>query len=207
MTPFFSPPASPFGPPRLHLGALGDRMCEVAGEVADGALLHPFTTPRYVRERQLPAIGRGLARSGRDRDGFEVGISPFVITGPDDDAVAGMRESVRLQLAFYGSTPAYRPVLELHGWGETQDRLNSLSKRGRWDEMAAAISDEMLATFAVEAPPDGLPGALAGRYGGLADRMSFHAPWAGLRDRWPALLDELRTATARSPRRAQPGTG
>ena len=196
MTPFFSPPPSPHGPPRVHLGALGDLMCQVAGEVADGALLHPFTTPRYVRERQLPAIEHGLASAGRSRTGFEVGISPFVITGPDEASMAGMREAVRLQLAFYGSTPAYRPVLDLHGWGEVQDRLNSLSKRGSWGDMGEVITDEILATFAVEAPLDGVAAALAERYGGLADRMSFHVPWDGQRDRWPALLDELRAATA-----------
>jgi len=196
MTPFFSPPPSPCGPPRVFLGALGDRMCEVAGEVADGAMLHPFTTPRYLRERQLPAIERGLATAGRDRAaaGFEVGISPFVITGPDEESMAGMRQSTRLQLAFYGSTPAYRSVLELHGWGAAQDELNALSKRGRWTEMSAVITDEILATFAVEAPLDGVAAAVGERYGGLADRLTFHAPWEGQRERWPGLLEELRRA-------------
>ncbi len=192
MTPFFSPPPSPQGPPRVLLGALGDRMCEVAGEVADGVLLHPFTTPRFVRERQLPAVGRGLARAGRDRPGFQVGLSPFVVTGPDEAAMEASRQSVRMQLAFYGSTPAYRPVLDLHGWGEAQEELNRLSKRGLWAEMGAVITDEILDVFAVEAPLDRIAGALAARYGGLADRMSFHAQWEGQRERWPALLDELR---------------
>jgi probable F420-dependent oxidoreductase len=190
MTPFFSPAPSPTGPPRVFLGALGDRMSEVAGEVADGVLLHPFTTPRYLRERQLPAVARGLARAGRERAGFEVGISPFVITGPDEASMDAMRQAVRLQLAFYGSTPAYRPVLELHGWGEIQDELNALSRRGRWAEMGDVVTDEILEAFAVQAPLDRLAGALAERYAGLADRLSF-AP-SGDRGRWPALLDELR---------------
>jgi probable F420-dependent oxidoreductase len=197
MTPFFSPPPSPHGPPRVHLGALGDRMCEVAGEVADGALLHPFTTPRYVRERQVPAIERGLARAGRSRAGFEVGLIPFVVTGVDEAAIAGMREATRMQLAFYGSTPAYRPVLELHGWGEAQDELNRLSKRGRWDEMRDVVTDEILAEFTVEAPLDGVAAALGQRYGGLADRITFQAAWEDGRERWPALLEELRRATGR----------
>jgi probable F420-dependent oxidoreductase len=198
MTPVFSPPPSPSGPPRVLLGALGDRMCEVAGEVADGVLLHPFCTTRYARERQLPAVARGLARAGRDRAGFEVGLSPFVVTGPDEESMEAMRGAVRLQIAFYGSTPTYRPVLELHGWGEAQDELNALARRGLWGEMAGVITDEILDAFAVQAPLDGLAPALAERYAGLADRMSFHAPWDGQRERWPALLDELRAATAGS---------
>jgi probable F420-dependent oxidoreductase len=198
MTPMFSPPPSPFGPPRVFLGALGDGMCEVAGEVADGVLLHPFGTARYLRERQLPAVTRGLVRGGRERATFEVGISPFVVTGPDEATMAAMRDAVRLQIAFYGSTPAYRSVLELHGWGAAQDDLNGLARRGRWAEMAGVVTDEMLAAFAVEAPLDRLAPALGERYAGLADRMSFHAPWDGRRDRWPALLAEVRAATAAS---------
>ncbi|HSR24671.1 MAG TPA: TIGR03617 family F420-dependent LLM class oxidoreductase, partial [Candidatus Eisenbacteria bacterium] len=149
MTPFFSPRPSPYGPPRVFLGALGDRMCEVGGEVADGVLLHPFTTGRYVRERALPAVQRGLARAGRPRQGFELALTPFVATGADEEKVRESLAGVRQQIAFYGSTPAYRKVLELHGWGDVQDELNMLSKRGRWSEMAGLISPEMLDAFVV----------------------------------------------------------
>jgi probable F420-dependent oxidoreductase len=195
MTPFFSPPPSAHGPPAVYLGALGDRMCEVAGEVANGVALHPFTTARYVRERQIPAVERGLARADRSRADFTIGLSPFVATGTDESAVAATREAVRQQISFYGSTPAYRPVLELHGWGGAQDELNTLSKRGRWGEMAEVISDEMLDTFAVQATLDELPEALGRRWAGLADRITFYAQWDDhSRQRWPALLDELRGA-------------
>ena len=192
MTPFFSPSPSPYGPPRVYLGALGDRMCEVAGEVADGVLLHPFTTASYMKDRQLPAVERGLKGAGRSRESFEIGISPFVVTGPDEESMNAMRQATRQQIAFYGSTPAYRTVLEHHGWGDVQDELNALSKRGAWSEMAALITDEILDAFAVQAPYDGVAAALAGRYAGLADRMSFFSQWGDDRDRWPALLDELR---------------
>ena len=198
MTPFFSPGSSPVGSPRVFLGALGDRMCEVAGEVADGVLLHPFTTERYVRERALPAIERGLARAGRRREDFAVCLTPFVATGPDGDAAREALEPVRQQIAFYGSTPAYRTVLELHGWGETQDELNSMSKRGRWGEMAELITDEMLGAFVVQAPHDRLAGALASRCAG-ADRVQFFAPWGPDRDAWRALLDDIRTAASAAP--------
>ncbi len=193
MTPFFSPAPSPYGPPRVFLGALGDRMCEVAGEVADGVLLHPFSTDRYVRERALPAVERGLARAGRPREGFEFTLTPFVATGADEEAVRSALHGARQQIAFYGSTPAYRKVLELHGWGEVQDELNAMSKRGRWSDMAELITPDMLDAFVVQAPHDRLPAALAKRCGGVADRMQFFASWDSDRESWPALLDAIRT--------------
>jgi len=194
MTPFFSPGPSLFGPPRVFLGALGDRMCEVAGEVADGVLLHPFATDRYVRERALPAVERGLARAGRSRDSFEFGITPFVATGPDEEAVRRALAPIRQQIAFYGSTPAYRIVLELHGWGETQDELNALSKRGRWSDMAELVTDEMLDAFVVQAPLDRLAEALGRRAAGVADRLQLFSPWGADRDAWRALLKDIESA-------------
>ena len=195
MTPFFSPPPSPYGPPPVFLGALGDRMCEVSGEVSDGVLIHPFTTASYIRDRQVPAIERGLASAGRAREGFEIGLSPFVVTGLDEQAMDAARHAVKQQIAFYGSTPAYRSVLEYHGWGDAQDELNALSKRGRWTEMAAVITDEILDAFAVQARYDQLADAVAARYAGLADRMTFSSQWGADRDRWPALLDALRASS------------
>ena len=194
MTPFFSPGPSPAGLPRVFLGALGERMCEVAGEVADGVLLHPFSTDRYIRERALPAVERGLARAGRSRDGFEFCVNPFVATGAGEDEVRQALGPVRQQIAFYGSTPAYRTVLELHGWGETQDELNALSKRGRWAEMAELITPEMLGAFVVQAPYGGLAEALGRRAAGVADRIQFYAPWREDRAAWRALLGDIRTA-------------
>jgi probable F420-dependent oxidoreductase len=194
MTPFFSPPPSPHGPPKVFLGALGDRMCEVAGEVADGVFLHPFATERYVRERALPAVERGLAGAGRDRRAFQFALTPFVATGADDEAVRDSLAGVRQQIAFYGSTPAYRKVLDLHGWGDVQSTLNMLSKRGRWGEMGELITPEMLDAFVVQAPHDRLADSLAARYGGLADRIQLYAPWTGDHDRWGRLLDEIRAS-------------
>jgi probable F420-dependent oxidoreductase len=195
MTPFFSPAPSPYGPPRVFLGALGDRMCEVAGEVADGVLLHPFATERYVRERAVPAALRGLDRAGRPRQGFELVITPFVATGPDEAAVRQSLAGIRQQIAFYGSTPAYRKVLDLHGWGPVQDQLNMLSKRGRWTEMTELITPEMLDAFVVQAPHDRLAESLGERWGGVADRIHVHAPAVEDRAAWRALLDDIRSAT------------
>ncbi len=194
MTPFFSPPPSPVGRPRVFLGALGEGMCEVAGEVADGVLLHPFSTDRYVRERALPAVQRGLARAGRSREAFQFCIAPFVATGADEQAVREALGPIRQQIAFYGSTPAYRTVLELHGWGETQDELNALSRRGLWTDMAEHITPEMLDVFVVRAPYAEVGEALGRRCAGVADRTQFLAPWGEDRDAWRATLAGIRAA-------------
>src|SRR6516225_6676347 len=153
MTPFFVPEPQPHGPPRIFLAAVGEGMTEVCGEVADGMLVHAFTTERYLREVTIPALERGFARSGRSRADFELSCPVFVVTGTTDAEVAASTKRVREQIAFYASTPAYRGVLELHGWGELQPELNALSKQGEWVEMGERIDDDVLQTFAVVDSP------------------------------------------------------
>ena len=184
MTPFFNPGPNPYGPPKVFLAAVGTLMTEVAGEVADGLLVHGFTTERYVREVTLPALERGLERSGRARSDMQVAYPAFVVTGQDEDAMAAAAQAVRSQIAFYGSTPAYLPVLELHGWGELHRELNRLSKQGAWTEMAGLIDDEVLGTFAVVGEPEQVPALLAQRFGDVVDRISFYAPYQMPRERW-----------------------
>ncbi|MFA9429414.1 TIGR03617 family F420-dependent LLM class oxidoreductase [Egicoccus sp. AB-alg2] len=177
MTPFFTPPAHGHGPPPVWLAAVGRRMTEVAGEVADGVLCHGFTTDRYLREVTLPALGAGAEGAGRRRDDVEVALPVFAVTGHDELEVARADAFVRQQLAFYGSTPAYRPVLELHGWGHLHEELHTRSLRGEWDAMPELVDDEVLHAFAVVAPPDGLGAAIRARYGDLADRVSLYTPF------------------------------
>ncbi len=156
MTPFFAPNAADldgFGVPKVFLAGVGERMTEVAGEVADGFLCHGFTTEKYLREVSIPALERGRDKAGTTMDGFEIAGSTFVVTGADDAELAAAATGTRQQIAFYGSTPAYRPVLELHGWGGLQDELNALSKHGKWTEMGDLIDDEILNTFAVVGRP------------------------------------------------------
>ena len=196
MTPFFSPGQNSFGRPRVFLGALGTKMAEAAGEVADGILVHPMATELYMREVTLPAIDRGLALAGRTRDDFQVCITPFVISGPDDKAAADAVAAVRLQIAFYGSTPAYRVVLELHGWGDLQPELNALSKEGRWMEMGELVSPEMIETFAVQAPLASLAGAITERFAGIPDRVSINLQWGEDRDQWRAFIRALQAGGA-----------
>src|SRR5579884_3058895 len=151
MTPFFNPGPNPHGAPRVFLAAVGTGMTEVAGEVADGMLVHGFTTERYLREVTIPAIDRGLAKAGRSRQDFQISYPAFVVTGRDEKEMDQAAGAVRRQVAFYGSTPAYRGVLEAHGWGDLQTELNALSKQGEWEQMGKLIDDEILGAFAVVA--------------------------------------------------------
>jgi probable F420-dependent oxidoreductase len=176
MTPFFSPPPHSLGQPKVFLAAVGERMTQVAGEVADGMIVHAFSTATYVREVTLPSIEFGLAAAGRTRGQFEVRDPIFVVTGRSDQEREAAATATKRQLAFYASTPGYRGVLELHGWGEIGDELNTLSKRGEWEKMGELFGDEMLDAFAIVAPPDRVAGELLARYAGLVDRVSLNSP-------------------------------
>jgi probable F420-dependent oxidoreductase len=162
------------GPPSVFLAALGPLMFQAAAAVADGALIHPIHTREYLRTVAEPAISRGLAEAGRSREEFM--LSATVLCIVDEDTGDASREAVRRQFAFYASTPAYRPVLELHGWQSLGDRLRGLVRRGEHDAMAAQVPDEILDTFCVAAPTWGDAIELAThRYQGLADRVMFQS--------------------------------
>jgi probable F420-dependent oxidoreductase len=188
MTPMFDPGPNPYGNPDIFLAAVGEKMTEVAGEVADGMLAHGFTTERYLREVTVPALERGLSAAGRARSEIQISYPGMVVTGADEAGFEKAAKAVKAQLAFYGSTPAYRPVLDLHGWGDLQPELNTLSKRGAWDQMADLIDDEMLNTFAVVGELDDIAGQVLGRFGGLVDRFNFYAPYAIDPERWAEVL-------------------
>ena len=148
MTPFFDPGPNPNGDPKIFLAGVGPLMTEVAGEVCDGFICHGFTTERFLREVTIPALERGRAKAGKTMEGFEIVGPSFVVTGNDEEELAKAAAGTRQQISFYGSTPAYRPVLDLHGWGGLQDELNTLSKQGKWEEMGTLVDDEILNTFA-----------------------------------------------------------
>src|SRR5689334_22099762 len=194
MTPFFNPGPSKYATPKVFLAAVGEKMTEVAGEVCDGIIIHGFTTERYVREVTLPALERGLAKGGKSRSDIEVSGPLFVVTGEDEKALQDAARATRQQIAFYGSTPAYRGVLELHGWGELQPELNTLSKQGEWVKMGELIDDDVLNAFAVVAEPDGIAPELVKRYAGVVDRCSFYAPYRSDPDRWSATIQMLQAA-------------
>jgi probable F420-dependent oxidoreductase len=197
MTPFFTPSASDlgdFGPPKIFLAGVGELMTEVAGEVCDGFICHGFTTERYLREVTIPALQRGRANAGKSMDGFEIVGPSFVVTANDEVGLAQAATGTRQQIAFYGSTPAYRGVLELHGWGGLQDELNTLSKQGKWAEMGDLIDDEILNTFAVVGEPESIAPELHRRYGDVIHRINFYAPYASDPDRWKSVIAAVKAA-------------
>jgi probable F420-dependent oxidoreductase len=192
MTPFFNPGPNPHGNPDVYLAAVGPLMTEVAGEVADGVLCHGFSTERYVREATIPALERGRAKAGKSLEGFEISAPSFVVARDTEEELAEGIQFVKNQIGFYGSTPAYRPVLELHGWGELQDELNAMSKRGEWDKMAGIIDDEVLHTFAVVGTPEEAIAEVNRRYGDVATRVTINVPDGADMERWGTLFGELR---------------
>ena len=195
MTPFFNP--GPIEHPEIpvYIAGVGPYMSRIAGELCDGYHVHPFHTVRFLREVTLPAMREGAREAGRSVDSIELASTVFVITGRDADEVAVMRRRVRQQIAFYASTPAYRRVLEVHGW-DFGPRLTAMSKRGEWAEMADVVPDEALAEMAVEAPIDQLGGAIRARYEGLLDRVGHYTLNGGMAavtdEEWAAVVEDTR---------------
>ena len=197
MTPFFTPDKGDlgdFGVPKIYLAGVGELMTEVAGEVCDGFLCHGFTTEKYLREVTLPALARGRAKAGKTMEGFDIVGPSFVVTGTDDQQLEQAAAGTRQQIAFYGSTPAYKGVLDIHGWGGLQEELNGLSKQGEWVKMGTLIDDEILNTFAVVGPPERIAPELGRRYGDVISRISFYAPYKSDPDRWSQVLSDIKAA-------------
>jgi probable F420-dependent oxidoreductase len=192
MAPFFDPGPNPHGNPRVMVAGVGPLMTEAAGEVADGLLVHGFSTERYLREATLPALERGFAKAGRAREGFEITAPAFVVAGDTEEEITAGVEFVKQQIAFYGSTPAYRPVLDLHGWGDLQDELNAMTKRGEWDRLAELVDDELVKTFAVVGTPEEVVAEVKRRYGDIATRITLALPPERDEERWRGLFDSLR---------------
>ena len=192
MAPFFNPGPNPHGNPKVMLAAVGPLMTQAAGEVADGVLCHAFSTERYMREATLPALDKGFAKAGRTIEGFDITAPAFVVARDTEEEIAEGVGFVKQQIAFYGSTPAYRPVLELHGWGELQDELMAMTKRGEWDAMGGLIDDEILHTFAVVGTPEDAIAEVKRRYGDIATRITLTLPEEHDEARWAGLFDSLR---------------
>jgi len=176
ITPEFSPP--PSGLPRVPvtIAAVGPDMLRLAGRVCDGVRLHGFCTRPYLEQVALPKVEEGLAKAGRGRESFEIWGGGFIATGPDEGAARRMMEWVRYRLAFYGSTPAYSGVLQLHGWDDLHKKLHRMSRAGEWKQMAAEVPDEVVHEFAVVCPYDRLETEVEKRFGGLADAVAIQFP-------------------------------
>jgi probable F420-dependent oxidoreductase len=176
MAPNFNPGPNPFGPPPVLLGALGPVMTRTAAEVADGLLVMPFNSARHFAERTLPAIGEGLRRSGRAPRDFQVIAQAMVAVGRDEADLAVAIDGVASLISFYGSTPAYVPVLEVEEWGHIQPELNALSKQGRFAEMRALITEPMVTRIGISGSPEDCARQIVARFGDHADEVCCYFP-------------------------------
>ncbi|MGZ4712628.1 MAG: TIGR03617 family F420-dependent LLM class oxidoreductase [Acidimicrobiia bacterium] len=191
MTAFFRPEPLPCGPPRVFLAGIGPMMTSVAADVADGFFAHPFTTPAFLRECTLPTLGRGERGAGPD---FEVAWPVMVATGLDDESRAAAELATRAQIAFYASTPAYRPVLDHHGLGDLQPELRQLTQRDDWAGMVGLVDDALFDLVAVRGSPAPAGAELAARTVGLVDRAAINAPYPAEPEVWSEVLKAFRTA-------------
>jgi probable F420-dependent oxidoreductase len=171
MTPTFRPSDTSHGKPPIYTAAVGPLMTRLAGEVADGLYLHSFTNEAYIRQHTLPSLREGLDAARRDPSDVRVCYWPFVVTGADEQVFENARADIRRRIAFYASTPAYRPVLEQHGWGDLQPKLQAMTRENRWQEMAELITPEILGTIAVVGEPAATARLLWERYGDFVDDL------------------------------------
>ncbi len=193
MTPFFNPGPIEYPDIPIYIAGVNEKLCHLAGELCQGFHVHPFHTVPYLRQIVLPNIEAGLNASGRTRRDIQLSSAVFVATNDDE------KEMARAQISFYASTPTYRTVLDVHGWGEIGEQLSMLAARGKWDEMPKQISDEMLQQFAVISDgPDELPAKLMERYDGLLDRVNFYMPFQPGEDttRWKNAVAAFKRARA-----------
>ena len=177
MTANFVPEPTGHGTPPIYLAAVGPRMTHVAGAVSDGLIAHPFLTESYARERLLPALAAGAAAAGRSPQSITTVGAIFVASGRNEAELAAAQAAVKSRIGFYGSTPAYRPVLEHHGMGDLQPTLNALARDGRWNEMGALIPAELYDAMVIAGPPGEVGPELRRRYGDVFDRVSVNAPY------------------------------
>lgn len=191
MIPAFDPGPNPFGRPKILTGGFGPLKTSIAGEVADGFITHPFHTRRSLLENALPALQRGLEKSGRRREDFEIVCATVVVAADTEEELDRIKPAVKKQLAFYGSTPAYRSTLDCHGWGDLHVELNALSKQGRWDDMTGLISDELFEAVAVVGPRRSIASAIAARLDGIADAVSLTNNRAPDPDQWADVVADL----------------
>ena len=189
-----TPDPLPQGPPPIWLAALGPKMTQLAGEVADGLLVHPFTSQSHLETHTIPNLSKGLAKRSDASQDFVVTVGAIV--GIHDGSDAGRLEAetiVRGLLGFYGSTPAYRPVLDSHGWGDLQPKLRQLTKEGRWDQLGTLFDDAQISTLSVIGTAEEVGEELRNRFSGIADRLALSIPQGIQRSDLSALVEATRS--------------
>lgn len=187
----FKPDAQGHIRPRITLSATGPLMTKLAAEIADGMMMHPFSSEKYLKEVTLPAIRKGLSESGRSLSEFDLDYAPMIACSDNEDGLEKAIDQVRSRIAFYGCTVAYKPVLDIHGWGELQTDLIALNRQHRTDEMSQLITDEMVKTIAVVGDPESVIDQMIARFDGNIARSGFTAEGIEL-DRMKELIGRLR---------------
>jgi probable F420-dependent oxidoreductase len=178
MTPEFSPTNTEYGRPKVLMAAVGPMMIATAAAVADGIIVHSFCTEKHFKEVMLPRLETELAANGRTLDDFEIQFPVFVACGETEEELTREKDAIKYRIGFYGSTPAYKTVLDTHGWGDLQPRLNRMTKEGQWDQLPGEISDEVLHAFAAVGDPIEVATQIKQRFGGLIDRTALAASFS-----------------------------
>ncbi len=191
MTPMFNPGPNPFGVPPILLGALGPKMTQVAGEVSDGLIIHPFNNMPFIQDHTLPALSQGLARSSRSRSDLTLQVNAIVITGETEEDYEIAKNSVKGLLGFYASTPAYKPPMEAIGLGDLQPILNNLVKQEKWDKLGDYIDDDFIHAFCTSGEPHQIARELVIKYGDIADRLAIYAPYQCADATWQSIVSDL----------------
>ena len=173
MTPEFSPPPTGLPMPPIAIAAVGPYMLKAAARHCDSVRLHGFATRKYLEEVVRPQLETELKAAGKSWTNFEVTGGGFIATGPNEAEVRKQAEKIRYRVAFYGSTPAYHGVFELHGLNDLGPKLREATRAGQWDKMAAMVPDEVLDLFVARATYDELPAAIAKRFGGIVDTVAL----------------------------------
>jgi len=195
-SPFFNPGPIDFPMPKVHISAINPYNCRLVGELCEGIKLHGFNTPKYLREVILPNIAAGAKKAGRDPKEIEICGLGFIITGKNEEEIEKAKAPVRQQIAFYGSTRTYKPVLDIEGWGDLNQELFALSIEGKWPEMATKITDDMLDQFAIIGTYDEIVKKIKEKCAGVIDRVTFAIPTRTPEDeeRLKAMIKQLKAA-------------
>ncbi|MCY4044147.1 MAG: TIGR03617 family F420-dependent LLM class oxidoreductase [Cellvibrionales bacterium] len=199
MAPMFNPGPCEYGLPPILTGGFGPKMCQMAGEAADGLIIHPFNNLPYIEDHALKNIHLGLEKANRSAKDFMLSLSAIVITGSNQEFYENAYKGVRSLLAFYGSTPAYLPAMEAIGFADLQPKLNRLSKENKMAEMEALIPDEFIRQFAVIGKPEEIAQKLMDKFGHLTNlsRLSIYAPYFAEQRLWAEIIKDIKKIQGR----------
>lgn len=176
MVPLFNP--GPIAHPHvpIYIAVVNKYMAGLAGELCDGIRLHPIATFKYTKEILMPVIEKGTQKAGRQLSDIDMVGAPFLAIGADAKEVEAAKNALRQKIGFYASTRTYHTVLDFHGWHDTGMKLHQLSVDGKWRELPALITDEMLEEWAIIATYDEFAAKVKQRCSGIFDTILLDLP-------------------------------